>query len=85
MVANVDHYLIGDWTGLGFSNRRHIRALFTGHVRPPRRGEWYLSGAIIEAYMALTDMTDARPIARLVLAIPCPTTYTILPLPEVEA
>ena len=85
MVANVDHYLIGDWTGLALSDRRHVRALFTGHVRPPRQGEWYLSGAILEAYMARVDMTEARPIARLVLAFPQPPKYTILPLPEVEA
>lgn len=28
------------------------RAKWTGEKRPPKEGEWYLSGAIIEAYRA---------------------------------
>lgn len=34
--------------------------------RPPLRGEWYLSGAIIEAWLAPNDLTASYPIARLV-------------------
>ena len=29
----------------------------TGEVRPPKKGEWYLSGAVVEAYRARNDMT----------------------------
>ena len=43
-------------SGTGFASNR-----FFYHVigkRAPRRGEWYLSGAIIEAYQAPNDLTD---------------------------
>ena len=36
----------------------------TGEFRPPKAGEWYLSGAIIEAYKARADFTTACWIAR---------------------
>jgi hypothetical protein len=40
----------------------------TGGFRPPRKGEWYLSGAIIEAYQAKADMSDPYVIVKLVKA-----------------
>jgi hypothetical protein len=40
----------------------------TGEFRPPRKGEWYLSGAIIEAYQAKADMSDPYVIVKLVKA-----------------
>jgi hypothetical protein len=41
-------------------------ARWTGETRQPKRGEWYLSGAIIEAYQAKTDLLgDAYHIAKL--------------------
>jgi hypothetical protein len=43
-----------------------LRAVWTGETRPPRKGEWYLSGAIIAAYMAPNDFTQSYHIARLV-------------------
>jgi hypothetical protein len=45
---------------------RNLRAERTGEMRKPRKGEWYLSGAIIEAYRAPNDLTVAYPIARIV-------------------
>jgi hypothetical protein len=36
----------------------------TGEFRPPRQGEWYLSGAIIEAYLAPAGLSSAYWIAR---------------------
>jgi hypothetical protein len=48
-------------------NQAHLRAQFTGEFRRPRKGEWYLSGAIVEAYLALNDMTTPYHIARIVL------------------
>jgi hypothetical protein len=44
----------------------NIRAQWTGAKRPPKQGEYFLSGAIIGAYYASKDMADAYPIARLV-------------------
>jgi hypothetical protein len=32
-----------------------IKAVTTGEKRPPKKGEWYLSGAIVEAYRAPND------------------------------
>jgi hypothetical protein len=40
----------------------------TGDFRPPWKGEWYLSGAIIEAYQAKADMSDSYVIAEIVKA-----------------
>ena len=46
-----------------------ICAIYTGETRPPKQGEWYLSGAIIEAYRAPNDYLpmDDQAIAQLVL------------------
>lgn len=41
------------------------RAKATGEFRAPRKGEWFLSGAIIEAYRAFNDYNVAYPIARI--------------------
>lgn len=35
------------------------RAITTGEFRPPLKGEWYASGAIVEAYMARADLTTS--------------------------
>jgi hypothetical protein len=63
--------------GLGLSNTAYplhslgtavkgVSAQWTGEKRPPRKGEWYLSGAIIEAYLAPNDLSTPYHIARLV-------------------
>ena len=43
-----------------------MRTVATGEFRTPKAGEWYLSGAIVEAYRARSDMTTHYYIARLV-------------------
>ena len=47
-----------------------VRAVWTGETRPPKRGEWYLSGALIEAYKAVNDLSTDFAIAKLVRAEP---------------
>lgn len=42
------------------------RVRATAEKRPPRTGEWYLSGAIIEGYHAPYDMRDEHRIGELV-------------------
>lgn len=42
----------GDYFGVG---KYMFRA--TGEFRPPLKGEWYLSGAIVEAYLAPNDLS----------------------------
>lgn len=46
--------------------RENIRAIYVGEKRMPKKGEWYLSGAIIEAYCAFNDLSAVFPIAKLV-------------------
>jgi len=45
-----------------------IKAVATGEKRPPKKGEWYLSGATAEAYRAPNDFLPdmVYQIARLV-------------------
>jgi len=38
-----------------------------GEFRPPLAGEWFLSGAIIEAYRTRNNFTTPKQIARLVV------------------
>jgi hypothetical protein len=47
-----------------FNNK--YKARHTGKFRAPRRGEYYLSGAIPEAYRAPNDLTSAYWIMKLV-------------------
>lgn len=59
--------LFGVERGSGaYQERRRIMAVWTGEKRPPRAGEWYLSGAKIEAYRAWSDLETEYHIARLV-------------------
>lgn len=44
-----------------------IMAVFTGEKRRPKKGEWYLSGAVVEAYRAPNDLPTEFHIAKLVL------------------
>ena len=44
-----------------------VRAVWDGKpAREPRKGEWFLSGAIIEAYQAKNDLGSKYRIAKLV-------------------
>jgi hypothetical protein len=47
--------------------RAYVRAKWiTGEYRTPKKGEWFLSGAIVEAYEAKADLTTVYHIAELV-------------------
>lgn len=57
-----------------------VAAQWDGHpARPPRKGEWFLSGAMIGAYRAGQDLTASYHIARLV-TVETRTVLTTLPL-----
>lgn len=45
---------------------RHIKAVMIGRIRPPLKGEWYLSGAVPLAYRAPNDLTTSYHIMKLV-------------------
>lgn len=55
------------------------RFVYTGEKRPPRAGEFYLSGAIVSAYRAKNDLTTAYHIARLVPGSDAPPKPTYNP------
>ncbi len=46
-------------------HRGPVRAVLTGERRSPRKGEWYLSGAIPEAYYASADLKTEYYICRI--------------------
>lgn len=43
-----------------------VRALPCGAFRPPRKGEWFLSGSLVTAYQAAHDMSTPYRLAVLV-------------------
>lgn len=50
---------------LGWEKNPKVVAVWTGDKRPPRAGEWYLSGSLITAYRALNDLITPYHIAVL--------------------
>lgn len=54
------------WMSQGRTEGLYLVVEPTGETRPPKAGEWFLSGAIVEGYRALNDLSDPYPIARLV-------------------
>lgn len=51
---------------LNENTQKHWRAVWTGEFRAPQAGEWYLSGAVVEAYQAIGAVNAYRHIATLV-------------------
>ena len=49
-----------------FRFREPVMAQATGEKRPPTCGEWYLSGAVVEAYQAPSSLGTPFDIARIV-------------------
>jgi hypothetical protein len=70
--------------GMSFSERYrngNIRAIRTGEFREPKRGEWYLSGAIAQGYKAPNDLNTKYHILKLVkVETKTFTTETVVPL-----
>lgn len=57
-----------------------VKAISAGETREPKKGEWFLSGARIEAYKAHNDLTSNYPIAKLVrVKVETKTIETIIP------
>lgn len=57
--------------------RDKLRARATGEFRKPKKGEWLLSGSIVEAYQALDDMHSEYWIAEIV-QVRLVTSYEVL-------
>ena len=57
---------------------RRLMGKKTGEFRPPKRGEWFLSGAVPEGYRALADMDGSYHILELVACkVKVTTTYEV--------
>jgi hypothetical protein len=71
-----------DWTGFTLPSlgihAKDIAAIRTGEYRKPRKGEWYLSGAIVEAYQAKNDLDTPYQIAKLVKTKTTTKTETVI-------
>lgn len=71
-----DRISLAEQAALGVSNQVHspnlgvypnlVRAEYVGEFREPKAGEWYLSGAKIEAYKTKNDLSTKYHIAKLV-------------------
>ena len=53
--------------GEGVKFPQTIKAEYTGEFREPKNGEWFLSGAIAEAYHSPNDLSTKYHIAKLVI------------------
>lgn len=56
----------GSYQGVLKSMGVQLMAKSTGEFRPPKKGECYLSGAIVEGYIAPNDLTMPYHIAEIV-------------------
>jgi hypothetical protein len=67
-LAGEDGVTAAELEALGMTNRREsiVAVIPTTELRPPKEGEWYLSGAIVEGYRARSDMEHGYAIAKLV-------------------
>ena len=60
-------YPLGDRVpGVSSVEQRNYMAGTTSEVRAPKKGEWYLSGALPHAYLAHDDLTQQFTIMALV-------------------
>jgi len=85
-------YQLAKQIGLSDSERTHgsseffgpyktVRAQWTGEKRCPKKGEWFLSGAIVEAYLAKNDLSTPYHIAKLV-RVRTQTIEIVEPIPD---
>jgi hypothetical protein len=72
----MEFYPLADFHSQHFKTH-DVYAIKSDEFRPPKKGEWYLSGALIDAYQAKNDLTSSYRIAKLV-RIEKITTYKIL-------
>lgn len=71
MTQKKRFYPLAECSGIDHATRQAlgnglIMAVLTGEKRQPLQGEWFLSGAIPEAYRAFNDLAEEYLIVRLV-------------------
>lgn len=62
----VDTLTKTDLAKVRITTKARVRAVATSEFRKPKKGEWYLSGAVVEAYRAHSDLSANFRIAKLV-------------------
>lgn len=61
-----DWYRLGDFVpNVSALDQRDYRGTVTGEFRAPKKGEWYLSGAIPTVYRAPNDLSTNFMICRI--------------------
>lgn len=60
-------YPLRDYHPWKDTHPREVKAYRSGEFRNPKKGEWYISGAIPEAYQAKNDLSVPYLIARIVI------------------
>lgn len=71
MYSLADRVSLKEAQDIGFSDIkdsiRKIKAVKTGEFRCPKKGEWYLSGTIVQAYKAPDALSSPYHIVKLVV------------------
>jgi hypothetical protein len=65
LLTREDFYPLGDRYPGDIYRTTNYRAKWTGEYRPPKKGEWYLSGAFITAFRAYNDLEHSHNIATI--------------------
>lgn len=60
------HYVHDHILGVFEKDKNYYRGKLTGEFRSPKKGEWYLSGAIPECYLAPNDLSMSFYIVKIV-------------------
>ena len=66
-INKATFYPLVDFHPLKLEYPRGLKARWIREFRTPKKGEWYLSGAIIEAYQAKRDMHSPFYIAQILI------------------
>jgi len=66
VIAKYHPTWIHEYQDIKTAQAVRVGAVRTGEKRPPKAGEWYISGAIPEAYRQPHDGTSPQIIARLI-------------------
>jgi hypothetical protein len=64
---------------LALANPANTRIVSTGEFRNPKKGEWFISGAIPEGYLAPSNLDYSYNIGRLV-KVKIKTVVTVIPV-----
>jgi hypothetical protein len=63
----MQYYKLGDlYPGVRFKSQKDLRAIKADKHCTPKKGQWFLSGAIPQAYLAQNDLSIKYHLAKIV-------------------